>query len=88
VTRPIKAWLHAGVMEVGELVPTDAGVPQGGPRSPRRANAALHGLEELSGQACPRRGRTPAVSRSADDLVVLHPDREVIEPSQAWMAHW
>jgi RNA-directed DNA polymerase len=75
-------------MEVGELFPTETGVPQGGPLSPRLANAALHGLEEMIGQACPRRGRTPAVIRYADDLVVLHPDREVIEHGQALMAHW
>jgi RNA-directed DNA polymerase len=75
-------------MVAGELFPTEAGVPQGGPRSPLLANAALHGLEELIGQAFPRRGRTPAVIRYADDLVVLHPDREVIEQSQALMAHW
>ncbi|MGH8069825.1 MAG: reverse transcriptase domain-containing protein [Candidatus Entotheonellia bacterium] len=75
-------------MEAGELFPTEAGVPQGGPLSPRLANAALHGLEEMIGQAFPRRGRTPAGIRYADDLVVLHPDREVIEQSQALMARW
>jgi RNA-directed DNA polymerase len=88
VTRQVKAWLLAGVMEAGELLPTATGVPQGGSLSPRLANAALHGLEEMIGQAFPRRGRTPAVIRDADDLVVLHPDREVIEQSQALMAHW
>jgi RNA-directed DNA polymerase len=63
VTRQINAWRQAGVMEVGELLPTEAGVPQGGPRSPLLANAARHGLEEMIGQAFPRRGRTPAVIR-------------------------
>jgi RNA-directed DNA polymerase len=88
VTRQVKAWLQAGVMEAGELLPTAAGVPRGGPLSPRFANATLHGLKEIIGQAFPRRGRTPAVIRDADDLVVLHPDREVIEHGQALMAHW
>jgi RNA-directed DNA polymerase len=49
------------------------------------ANVALHGLEERLRRAFPGR-RTPAVSRYADDLVVVHPDRAVIEPSQALMA--
>jgi RNA-directed DNA polymerase len=88
VARQIKAWLQAGMMEAGELFPTEAGVPQGGPLSPLLANVALHGLEERNGQAFPRRGRTPAVIRYADDLVVLHPDREVIEHSRALTAHW
>jgi RNA-directed DNA polymerase len=60
VTRPVKAWLQAGMMEAGELVPPAAGGPQGGPLSPLLATVALHGLEEMSGQALPRRGRTPA----------------------------
>jgi RNA-directed DNA polymerase len=76
------------MMEAGELFPTEAGVPQGGPRSPLRANVALHGLEEMIGPAFPRRGRTPAGIRYADDLVVRHPEREVIEQSQPLMAHW
>jgi RNA-directed DNA polymerase len=63
VTRQSKAWRQAGVMEVGERCPPEAGVSQGGPRSPRLATAALHGLEEMLGHALPRRGRTPAVIR-------------------------
>jgi Reverse transcriptase (RNA-dependent DNA polymerase) len=46
---------------------------------------ALHGLEERIQQAIPGRS-APAVSRYADDLVVVHPDREVIEHSRALIA--
>jgi RNA-directed DNA polymerase len=46
---------------------------------------ALHGLEERLQQAFPGR-RTAAVIRYADDLRVVHPDREVIEQSQALIA--
>ena len=46
---------------------------------------ARHGLEERIQWAIP--GRTaPAVSRDADDLVVIHPDRAVLEHSQALIA--
>ena len=62
--------------------PTEAGTPQGGPASPLLANVALHGLEEAITRAFPGRG-SPAVVRHADDLVVLHPKREVIERCQA-----
>jgi RNA-directed DNA polymerase len=87
LSRQIKSWLKAGVLDKGDWYPTDAGTPQGGPCSPLLANVALHGLEERIQQAFPGR-RTPAVIRYADDLVVLHPDREVIEQSQALIAEY
>jgi RNA-directed DNA polymerase len=46
---------------------------------------ALHGLEERIQRAIPGRN-APAVIRYADDLVVIHPDRAVIEQSQALIA--
>ncbi len=85
VTRQIKAWLKAGVVDKGELFPTAAGTPQGGTISPLLANIALHGLEELIEHRYPGRNK-PALIRYADDLVVLHPDRQVIEQGQALIA--
>jgi RNA-directed DNA polymerase len=85
LSRQIKSWLKTGVLDKGDWYPTDTGTPPGGPVSPLLANVALHGLEERIRQAFPGR-RTPAVIRYAEDLVVLHPDREVIEPSQALIA--
>jgi RNA-directed DNA polymerase len=85
ISRQLKAWLKAGVWDRGDWHPTEAGTPQGGPVSPLLAKVALHGLEERIQWAIP--GRTaPAVIRYADDLVVIHPDRAVIEQSQALMA--
>jgi RNA-directed DNA polymerase len=85
INRQLKAWLKAGVWDRGDWNPTEAGTPQGGPVSPLLANVALHGLEERIQWAIP--GRTaPAVIRYADDLVVIHPDRAVIEQSQALIA--
>ncbi|MDQ3830514.1 MAG: group II intron reverse transcriptase/maturase, partial [Candidatus Tectomicrobia bacterium] len=80
--RQITAWLKGGLLDKGAWFPTEAGTPQGGPASPLLANVALHGLEETITRAFPGRGG-PAVVRYADDLVVLHPKREVIERCQA-----
>jgi RNA-directed DNA polymerase len=88
VPRHVNAWLQAGMMAAGERFPPEAGVPHGGPRSPLLANVARHGLEEMIGQAWPRRGLPPAVIRDAEDRVVRPPEREVIEQRQALMAPW
>jgi RNA-directed DNA polymerase len=85
INRQLKAWLKAGVWDRGDWNPTEAGTPQGGPVSPLLANVALHGLEERIQRAIPGRN-APAVIRYADDLVVIHSDRVVIEQSQALIA--
>ena len=93
--RAIRAWLKAGVMDGGELFPTDQGTPQGGVISPLLANVALHGLESTIVSAFPRwspqDGKelwAPIVVRYADDFVVLHQDREVIELAKQRAAAW
>ncbi|MGH9837168.1 MAG: reverse transcriptase domain-containing protein [Blastocatellia bacterium] len=88
--RIIKGWLEAGVMEGEELFPTTAGTPQGGVISPLLANIALHGLETIiSERFPPRRGfRSPKVVRYADDFVILHEDREVIEQCLEIVKQW
>jgi RNA-directed DNA polymerase len=85
LSRQINAWLKGGLLDRGVWFPTEAGTPQGGPVSPLAANVALHGLEETIARAFPGRDR-PAVIRYADDLVALHPKREVIERCQAVLA--
>lgn len=84
--RQIRAWLQAGIMDKGEGFPTEEGTPQGGPLSPLLANIALHGLEERIKRAFPRQRHTPAGKRYADDLVVLHPDRQGIEQCQGLLS--
>jgi RNA-directed DNA polymerase len=49
------------------------------------AKVARHGLAEAITRAFPGRGR-PAVVRYADDLLVVHPNREVIERCQPVLA--
>src|SRR5439155_808023 len=94
--RVIKAWLKAGVLDGDTLFPTEEGTPQGGVISPLLANIALHGLEEAVQAAFPKRKMvggvsvpwTPTVVRYADDFVVCHPDREVVQQCQAIVQQW
>ena len=90
--RQIKAWLKAGVLNNGELFPTERGTMQGGTISPLLANVALHGMEELLVQRFPTKLHkcfyAPQVIRYADDLVVLHKDHAIIEQCQEVLADW
>ena len=96
--RQIKSWLQAGVMEGGQLFPTEEGSPQGGVISPLLANIALHGMEQAINQAFPARSRkvngimvrqTKAhFIRYADDFVILHEELPVIEQCQKLVSEW
>ncbi|HEX9422292.1 MAG TPA: reverse transcriptase domain-containing protein, partial [Pyrinomonadaceae bacterium] len=89
VQRQLKAWLKAGVMDGGELFPTEAGTMQGGTVSPLLANIALHGLETAIVSSFPRqKGLTLSVVRYADDFVVLHADRRVVEECAVIAQDW
>jgi len=100
--RQIRQWLKAGVVDEGQLFPTDA---QRGIISPLLANIALNGMEKhLKQIAAGRPAKYPGggylsnekkeqeltVVRYADDFVVLHPDLEIIqlckEALQVWLA--
>jgi RNA-directed DNA polymerase len=93
----IKAWLKAGVMEGTTLFPTEEGTPQGGPISPLLANIALHGLETAIRAAFPKSVKIegkrienwqPQIIRYADDFLVLHRDRAVIEQTREITSTW
>ena len=89
--RQLRAWLAAGMMEHGELYETSRGAPQGGCISPLLCNIALHGLEEaLADQFRPRRrhGYAPSLIRYADDFVVLHQDRGIVEQCHRFIGDW
>jgi RNA-directed DNA polymerase len=65
VRRLIWRFLRAGVVENGQVSPSEKGVPQGGPLSPLLANVVLHDLDmELE-----KRGHK--FVRYADDFLVL-----------------
>jgi RNA-directed DNA polymerase len=78
IRRQLKAWLKAGIMVDDRLSPTTAGTPQGGSISPLLALIALHGMDEAITQVYPQ----ARVIAYADDCVVLHEDRLVLEHSQ------
>jgi len=64
----LRQWLASGVLDDGEWLPTDQGVPQGGVISPLLANVMLHELDRLWEDHC---GHLGQLIRYADDLVVL-----------------
>jgi RNA-directed DNA polymerase len=96
LARQLRAWLKAGVLDGDSLFPTEEGTPQGGAISPLLANIALHGLETLLRERFPRRSipgtrsntAVPDVIRYADDFVVLHKDRAVVEQCQQIVTEW
>lgn len=94
LTRQIRAWLKAGVMD-GNLFPTKEGVPQGGVISPLLANIALQGMEEEV-QAIAKRwkGRTGVnlksltLIRYADDFVIIHPELSKLTECKLAIEKW
>ena len=96
--RQIKAWLKAGVLDKETFSETTTGTPQGGVISPLLANIALHGMEELvenywkknlRGKPKSRYYQTaPKLVRYADDFVILHPQKEVIETLKTAIEIW
>jgi RNA-directed DNA polymerase len=84
----IRAWLKAGVMEHQDFTPTEKGTPQGGVISPLLANIALHGMEQLVVQKHKKGKEKPALIRYADDLVILHADKGVLEEAAKDVTEW
>jgi RNA-directed DNA polymerase len=84
--RAINAWLKAGVLDGGRLVPAEAGTPHGGVISPLLANIALDGMERFLRDRFPR--STPVLIRYADDFVVLHQDLSVVHEARAALSTW
>lgn len=103
VRQQIKAWLKSGVIDQGAFTTTSEGTPQGGVISPLLANIALHGLEELIRKEFPRMSHTmretwfhkkgtefksPNLIRYADDFVVLHEDKSVVQRCREIISDW
>ena len=92
LTRLIRGWLKAGVLEGQDFTPTEEGTPQGGVISPLLANIALHGMEEVAreGFAKSTSVEKPILVRYADDFVILYSDKaelqRVAERVTAWLA--
>lgn len=100
----IKAWLKAGILNKGVMEKTRGlGTPQGGVISPLLANIALHSLEldlkawirtqrilNQKGHALPVKDRENSLSiiRYADDFLITHKDRHIIETAQTKVTDW
>ena len=95
MARQIRAWLKSGVLDRGNWFPTNEGTPQGGVISPLLANIALHGLEEYIKQwAETWKGRKEnnrssiSLIRYADDFVVLHKEKPIIQEAKTLIEQW
>lgn len=86
--RAIYGWLKAGVMEGLEFSPTEEGAPQGSVLSPLLANVALHGMEALLTTRFRKGQVAPITIRYADDFVILHPERTIIEQCRGVVEDW
>ncbi|WP_243900479.1 group II intron reverse transcriptase/maturase [Hymenobacter defluvii] len=93
--RLLNGWLRAGVLDGDVFQPVEAGTPQGGVISPLLANIALHGMETViqthfRQRRISRTRLSPKVTliRYADDFVVLHEDRHVVEACRQVLADW
>jgi RNA-directed DNA polymerase len=84
IRRQVRAWLRSGIMEDDVFSPTTAGTPQGGSVSPLLALIALHGMDTAITQVYPE----AHVIAYADDCMVLHEDRSVLEHGQHLFMTW
>lgn len=91
----IKGWLKAGVLDNGVFLKTEASTPQGGVISPLLANIALHGMEHYIMTLFKQRRISPTrlspkvtFIRYADDFLVFHESREVIEACRDYLEKW
>jgi hypothetical protein len=72
ILRLIGMWLHVGVLEAGQVVTSENGVPHGAPISPILANIFLHSVldEWFQTGVQPRMRRNCFLARFADDFVM------------------
>ena len=90
----IRAWLKAGVMDQlshnsqAIVEETVFGTPQGGIISPLLANIALHDLENAIDENFSTNRLKASVIRYADDFVMIHRSKEVVEAMQAFSSTW
>ncbi len=92
----VKQWLKAGIMEKQDFQASEIGTPQGGIISPLLANIALDGMETYLYKGLREKGYKVRdirdgrirIVRYADDFVVMHENKEVIEDSKVIITEW
>ncbi len=82
----IRLWLKAGVMDKGQYHPGEAGIPQGGVLSPLLLNIALHGMEDVVVTGAT--GEPPLLVRYADNVVLVHPERQQVQRAVQHLTPW
>jgi RNA-directed DNA polymerase len=95
--RQISAWMKAGTITKNETFFPKKGTPQGGLISPFLANVALHGIEKCLSDwvaeipvlspgghrvSKPNRRKRLLYVRYADDFLVFHQDKKIVEESK------
>lgn len=96
IRRAIRRMLKSGIVENFKWARNDKGIPQGGGLSPLLGCIILSGMETDLAKAFPptRRingqkiGKPPRVVIYADDLVVFHDRREVVEEIRTYLSKW
>jgi RNA-directed DNA polymerase len=95
----IKQWLKAGILDKMVFKESEMGTPQGGIISPLLANIALDGMKEYLFNELKKNhrhikrktlinGSSLSVVRYADDFVVIHKDKEIIEEVRELLGQW
>ena len=84
ITKLVRGWLKAGIVDQEQTLFPEVGLAQGGVISPLLMNVALHGLEEALSK-----GYKPAIIRFADDVAILHHDldtlHQVKQQAEIWL---
>ena len=79
VLKLLRQWLHAGVMEDGQVTASRAGTPQGGVISPLLSNIFLHVLDTVWTR---RYAHLGVLVRYADDFVVMCDTKAACEQTE------
>lgn len=89
IRQAVRRVLKAGAISEGVVQFNTKGTPQGGPLSPLLANIALAGLPEHIFRAYRKQvgNKTilPKVVLYADDMVITHPERHIVDACREWV---
>lgn len=89
----LRSWLQADIMTQkvnGSNIyePNTSGTPQGGIISPLLANIALHGMETAVHKQFSKPRSKASLIRYADDFVIIHSSKEVVEQARVFLNTW